>query len=63
MQRLLRLDGIEAINEAKILKRTQVSCHVLTAITFFMFGSKVVEKRTRNPLALLFLVDMLWTPM
>jgi len=28
-----------------------------------MFGSKVVEKRTGNPLALSFLVDMLWTPM
>jgi len=63
MQRLLRLDGIEVVNEAKILRRTQVSCHVLTAITFMMFGSKVVEKIIGNPLALPFLVDMLWTPM
>jgi hypothetical protein len=63
MQRLLRLDGIEAISEAKILRRTQVSCHVLTAITFLMFGSKVVEKKIGNPLALPFLVEMLCTPM
>jgi hypothetical protein len=63
MHRSLRLDGIEAISEAKILRRTQVPCHVLTAITFLMFGSKVVEKKTRNPLALPFLVDMLCTPM
>jgi hypothetical protein len=34
MQRLLRLDGIEAIGEAKILKKTWVSCHVLIATTF-----------------------------
>ncbi len=44
MQRLLRLDGIEAVGEAKILRRTQVSCLVLTATTFLMLGSKVVEK-------------------
>jgi hypothetical protein len=63
MQRLLKLDGIEVVSEAKILKRTQVSCHVLTTITFLMFGSKVVEKRTGSLLTLSFLVDMLWTPM
>lgn len=56
MQRLLTLDVIEAIYEAKILRKTQVSCHVLITITFLMFGSKVVEKRTG--LALPFLVDM-----
>ncbi len=45
MQNLFRLDGIEVVGEAKILRRTQVSCHVFTATTFLMFGSKVVEKK------------------
>jgi hypothetical protein len=63
MQNLFRLDGIEIVGEVKILRKTHVSCHVLTATTFLMFGSKVVEKKTGNPLALPLLVDMLCTPM
>jgi hypothetical protein len=43
MQRLLRLDGIEAVG-SEILRRTQVSCHVFTTTTFLMLGSKLLKK-------------------
>jgi hypothetical protein len=60
---LIRFYGIEAVGEAKILKKTQISCHVFSATTFLMLGSKFIERRIGNPPTLPFLVDMLCTPM